>query len=55
MEMSYVKLPPSMLVAAHVEVIALTLAVNVNGMLVLEMEIESLAAYLDTTYDMIIE
>lgn len=54
-ERPYVKLSPSMLVAAYPEVSALTLAVNVDGILLLGMEIESLAVYLDTTYDMIIE
>ena len=54
-ERPYVKLSPSMLVAAYPEVSTLTLAVNVDGTLLLGMEIESPAVYLDTTYDMILE
>jgi hypothetical protein len=44
-----------MYVAAYAEVIALTLAVNVDDILVLRTEIESLAAYLDATYELINE
>jgi len=55
MKRSYVKLLPTMYVAAYAEVIALTLAVNVDDILVLRTEIESLAAYLDATYELINE
>lgn len=44
-----------MYVDAYVEVIALTLAVNIDDVLVLGTEIESLAVILNATYELIIE
>lgn len=55
MKRSYVKLLPTMYVDAYVEVIALTLAVNIDDVLVLGTEIESLAVILNATYELIIE
>lgn len=55
MEMSYAKLPPTMFVAAYVEVLAMTSVVNVGGILVLRTGIESFAIYLDATHELIIK
>lgn len=55
MKMSYAKLPPTMIVAAYVGVLALTLVINVGGILVLRTGIESFAVYLDATHELIIK